>query len=382
MRRIQRLIVLAALSAAGGVGIGFLWVLLAGPKPWQAPAVDAALVADATATPGESFAGKLPPLTDAERASSGRLRAHVEALAGRIGERNVFQPEALEAAAVYLEAELTALGFTVGRQPYDCNGKQVRNLDATLAGKAIGGNAEAVATRTTATRTATATTQPAEAGPEWVVVGAHYDSVRGSPGANDNGSGVAALLEVARLLKAAGPPAGRSVRFVLFVNEEPPFFHGPQMGSVVYAKRCKDRGERVAAMLSLETMGCYSDVPGSQAYPPPMGRGLPVAGDFVAFVGDTSAKDLVRRCVGSFRSHTRFPSQGVSAPDQVQGISWSDHWYFARQGFPALMVTDTAKFRYSSYHTARDTPDKVDYDRLARVTAGVARVVSELAEAK
>lgn len=305
------------------------------------------------AMPGRSFAGPLPPLTDAERELSGRLKAHVGMLGGTIGERNVWKYDALEAAAGYIEAQLKRFGYEVGRQEYEAEGKAVRNIDATLPGE--------------------------KADAEVVVVGAHYDSVRGAPGANDNGTGVAAVLELAQLLKA-NPPGGRAVRFVLFVNEEPPFFHTPLMGSVVYARRCKERGEKIAGMLSLETIGFYSDEKGSQHYPPPFDRFFPDTGNFITFVGDTGARDLVSRCVGSFRGHTQFPSEGAAVPDAIEGVGWSDHWAFTRAGYPALMVTDTAPFRYRHYHTAADSPDKVDYDRTARVVAGLARVTAELAK--
>ncbi|HEX8911101.1 MAG TPA: M20/M25/M40 family metallo-hydrolase [Humisphaera sp.] len=304
--------------------------------------------------PGTSFAGPLPPAGDAERGLADRLKGHVAALAGTIGERNVWKPEKLEAAAEYVERELRAMKYDVARQAYEAEGKPVRNLEAELPGA-----------------------DPKLAG-EVVVVGAHYDSVRGSPGANDNASGCAAALELARVFKSADPKPARTVRFVFFVNEEPPFFHSPLMGSVVYAKRCKERNEKVVAMLSLETVGFYSDAKGSQKYPPPFSRFFPDTGNFVAFVGDTSAKDLVTRCVGTFRASARFPCEGTAIPDQVQGIGWSDHWSFTRQGYPALMVTDTAPFRYKPYHTADDTPDKVDHDRVARVVGGLEKVVAEL----
>jgi Zn-dependent M28 family amino/carboxypeptidase len=340
----KRLLLLAPLLPLG-------WQL--GGCVRQEPRLPAAMPA---AMPGKSFGGSLPPLTDAERQLGDRLKAHVRMIGGTIGERNVWKYDKLEAAAAYIEGELKKLGYDPGRQPYEAGGKTVRNIDATLPGSGSGAPAN-----------------------EIVVVGAHYDSVRGAPGANDNGTGVAATLELARLLKD-GKPA-RTIRFALFVNEEPPFFHTELMGSVVYAKRSRKRGEKVVGMLSLETIGFYSDEKGSQQYPPPFNRYFPDTGNFIAFVGDDSAAEFVARCVGSFRRHTKFPSEGGALPDTIEGIGWSDHWAFTREGYPALMVTDTAPFRYRHYHTAEDTPEKVDYDRTARVTAGVARVVEELAGA-
>jgi hypothetical protein len=303
--------------------------------------------------PGESHAGPLPPLTDAETDLSTRLRAHVEKLAREIGERNVWTPDELEAAAAYVEAQWRALGHEPESQEYELRGVTVRNVEIEVAG----------------------TSAPDEI----VLVGAHYDSVMGCPGANDNGTGVAALLEATRLLH--GKEHARTLRFVAFVNEEPPFFQTSQMGSRQYARRSRKRGEDIVAMLSLETIGYYRDDEGSQHYPPPLGLVYPSKGNFVAFVGNVRSRPLVRRCVKSFRGHTRFPSEGGALPGFLPGIGWSDHWSFWQEGYQAVMVTDTAPFRYAHYHGPGDTPEKVDYDRTARVTAGVARVIAELAGA-
>jgi Zn-dependent M28 family amino/carboxypeptidase len=212
---------------------------------------------------------------------------------------------------------------------------------------------------------------------EVVVVGAHYDSVQGCAGANDNGSGVAALLEVARLL--AGTKPERTLRFVAFPNEEAPFFGTDAMGSAQYARRCRTRGENVAAMLSLETMGYYSDAPDSQSYPLGLAAlGYPAEGNFIAFVGDYNSRALLHAAIDTFRKTTGFPSEGLGAPAMIPGVGWSDHYAFWQEGYPAIMVTDTAPFRYPHYHTPEDTPDRIDYDRFARVVVGVARVVATL----
>jgi Zn-dependent M28 family amino/carboxypeptidase len=169
--------------------------------------------------------------------------------------------------------------------------------------------------------------------------------------------------------------AAMRIRLVLFANEEPPFFQTDRMGSLAYARRLAATGEHVAAMFSLETLGYYSDAPGSQRYPFPLDMLYPRTGDFVAFVGTVASRPLVRKAVGAFRAQARFPSVGGTAPDFVQGIDWSDHWAFEQAGVPALMITDTAPFRYPWYHDVKDTPDKVDYQRLARVVAGIGRVI-------
>jgi Zn-dependent M28 family amino/carboxypeptidase len=171
------------------------------------------------------------------------------------------------------------------------------------------------------------------------------------------------------------------IRLALFVNEEPPYFQTELMGSLVYAKRLKQSGEPVLGMLALETLGFYSDEVRSQRYPPPLGLLYPRTGNFVAFLGLTSSRALVRRTVASFRTHAPFPSVGGTAPRLIPGVDWSDHWSFEQVGIPALMITDTALLRYPYYHTPADSPDKVDYDRLARVVSGLERVIRDWAQA-
>jgi Zn-dependent M28 family amino/carboxypeptidase len=301
--------------------------------------------------PGSSWTGPLPPLTDREQVIRDHLKHHVTALAGRIGERNVWRPEAMAAAATYIEERFEDAGYTVNVQPFASRGLTVNNIEAVLPGHG--------------------------AADEIIVVGAHYDTVTDCPGANDNASGVAALLELARVL--AGTTLSRSVRFVAFANEEAPFFYGDEMGSNLYAARAQAQGERIEAMLSLETLGYYTDKPGTQKYPFPFSWFYPDSGNFVGFVGNLSSRSLVRKAVAAFRSSTAFPSEGVAAPSGIEGIHWSDHWSFWQAGYPAIMVTDTAPFRYPYYHTANDTPAQLDYTGLARVTSGLAEVVGVLA---
>jgi Zn-dependent M28 family amino/carboxypeptidase len=302
--------------------------------------------------PGKSFSGSLPPMTPDETELSARLQTHVKKLASEIGERNVWKYSELLESAGYITATLTESGYKVTTQPYDVQGKEVSNLVAELPGS--GGAAR-----------------------EIVVIGAHYDAVRGCPAANDNGSGVAAVLEIARVMARDKPR--RTVRFVFFVNEEPPFFQTDSMGSGVYARACKARGDRVVGMMSIETIGYYSDAKGSQHYPAPYNLMFPSTGNYIAFVGDERSKTFVHDAIGSFRRHTSFPSEGIAAPASVEGVGWSDHWSFWQSGYPALMVTDTAPFRYPHYHEPTDTPDKIDYDRTARVVAGLTRVTRDLA---
>jgi hypothetical protein len=303
--------------------------------------------------PGRSYDGPLPQATAGEIELAARLKQHVTAIASE--PHNIKHYASLEKAAQYIERTLEAEGYRVVSQPYEVAGSAVRNLEATI--------------------------EPAEgaADARTIVVGAHYDSIDDAPGANDNGSGTAAVLELARLLKDFRPARTR-LRLVLFVNEEPPYFQTGDMGSYRHAGLLAGRGEHVAAMISLETIGYFSDAPGSQQYPPPFGAVFPNRGNFVAFVGMTGSRPLVHEVMASFRRHTSFPSIGGIAPGFIPGIDWSDHWPFAQHGFQAIMVTDTAVFRYPHYHRRTDTPEKVDYERLARITKGIERVLRDMAQ--
>ena len=209
-----------------------------------------------------------------------------------------------------------------------------------------------------------------------MVIGAHYDTVYDCPGADDNTSGIAALLELARALKDSHP--ARTVRFVAFVNEEPPWFQTDDMGSLVYAEQAHKLKENIVAAISIETIGMYSDAEGSQEYPAGFKSLYPSKGNFIAFVGDLGSRSLVRQAVRSFREVTKFPSEGSAAPGAIPGVGWSDHWSFWQEGYPAIMVTDTAPFRNVNYHRPTDTPETLDYDSMARVVHGLVGVVADL----
>jgi Zn-dependent M28 family amino/carboxypeptidase len=255
-----------------------------------------------------------------------RLRQHVQVLAK--DERN----RDLETPARYIEKAFTESAS----QYFRSGGREVRNI---------------------------------EAGAGDIVVGAHYDTVPGSPGADDNASGVAVLIELAKMVPG--------IRFVAFANEEAPYFLGPEMGSFVYAR---ERGRGVRAMFSLEMLGYYDDAPGSQRYPAPLGLLYPGRGNFVAFVADLGCIALVRKSAQAFRRSSDFPAEWLAAPSLIPGVSWSDHWSFRKHGHPAVMVTDTAFYRYPHYHLPSDTPEKLDYERMAKVTVGLAAMLEELNE--
>jgi Zn-dependent M28 family amino/carboxypeptidase len=301
--------------------------------------------------PGESYSGVFAPLDALEDRLEKELRRDVATLAGDIGERNALRERGLYDAADFVDRSLKDAGYEVRREAFDANGTRCENIEAQIVGR--------------------------DRAAEVVVVGAHYDSVQGTVGANDNGSGAAAVLALARAF--AGRETSRTLRFVEFANEEPPHFQTSTMGSLVYAKGCRERGDRVVAMLSIETIGYYRDEDGTQSYPFPFSLFYPSTGNFVGFVGNSSSCRLVRQSIETFRKTTRFPSEGAAVPGSLPGIGWSDHWAFWEQGYPGVMVTDTALFRYPHYHTTRDTPDKLHYDRMARVVAGLEEVVAELA---
>ena len=291
------------------------------------------------------------PLSEAEIALRAELVADVQTLAGEIGERNILRYQQLTAAAEFIEASFSRAGLQPRRISYDLAGQACHNIEVEIPGVR----------------------------PQIILVGAHYDSVFGCPGANDNGSGVAALLALAR--RFAGKSSGATLRFVAFVNEEPPHFQTEQMGSYVYAKQCKARGDQITGMISLETIGYYSDAPRSQTYPAP-GLSLvhPTTGNFIGFVGNTGAREFLKRVLGIFRQQGKIPSEGATLPALISGVAWSDQWSFWQCGYPAaIMVTDTAPFRYPHYHEASDTPDKLEYDRFALVVSGLEKTIAELA---
>jgi Zn-dependent M28 family amino/carboxypeptidase len=285
------------------------------------------------------------------RQLSDRLAAHIQTLAGDIGERNIFKPGAYRRAADYIAGAFKDAGYEVDWQRFEAQRVTCANLTATRVGS----------TRAD----------------EIVVIGAHYDSVAGCPGANDNASAVAALLELAR--RFAGDRPARTIRFVAFANEEPPFFLTDKMGSRVYAGACRERRDDVQAMISLETLGCYNDAPGSQRYPPLFRFFYPDRGNFVAFVSDLGSRPLLSRSARVFRAHSNVPLETCATFASVPGVDWSDHGSFWKHGYRAFMVTDTAPYRYSHYHEPTDTPEKVNCDMLARVTLGIEAVVRDLA---
>ncbi|MDF1656308.1 MAG: M28 family peptidase [Verrucomicrobiales bacterium] len=277
------------------------------------------------------------------------LERYLKTLTEQIGERHVGKPESLEKAAVWIESSLGGgnIGYPVERHVLDADGVEVRNLIAELPGKSRRD--------------------------EIIIVGAHYDTIQSCPGANDNGTGVAAMMSLAQAM--AGDQQERTIRFVAFVNEEPPYFQTDRMGSRVYAARCRSRSENIIAMLCLETIGYFSDEEGSQKVPEGLEGSFPKRGDFLAFIGDENSRYFADSASVAFETESGIPAIGGAFAPEAPGVGWSDHWSFWQEGYKAVMVTDTAPYRYPHYHKPSDTMDKLDLDQLVRVVKGLEAAV-------
>jgi Zn-dependent M28 family amino/carboxypeptidase len=283
------------------------------------------------------------------------LFRHVDCLAGLIGERHLGKPAAFAAAATYVEQQFASVGYSPTRETYMASGHQVANIVAELPG--------------------------GDRKNELVILGAHYDTFGTTPGADDNASAVAVMLEVARLLQPTTP--ARTVRFVGFACEEPPHFYTGEMGSQVYARQCKARGEKIVGMLCLEMVGFYSTEPGSQRIPPGIPRALhwaiPKRGDFLAAVANLHSICLLWQFRRGFKHSVQFPLFTFALPESIHEIRLSDNSSFWDQGYPALMLTDTSFLRNPHYHLPSDTPETLDFERMTLVTLGVAGGIRRLA---
>ena len=285
------------------------------------------------------------------------LRRHVRTLADEIGPRNIENYDKLSQAAMYLESKLASYGYTIRLQEFSPGGfaRTVVNIEAERKGSL----------------------KPDEI----VLIGAHYDSLSPDfPGADDNASGCAALLWLAEQCRELTP--SRTLRFVAFVNEEPPFFKTNEMGSLRYAKAAKSKNENIVASICLESLGFYSQFPKTQKYPFPLSWWFPDRGNFIGFIGNWDSADLLRRSIRTFRTISNVPSQGFAAPSWFPGVDWSDHWSFWKMGYPAFMLTDTAPFRNQYYHTENDRWDTLDYATFARIMPGIIGIIKELVRVK
>ncbi len=275
------------------------------------------------------------------------LRRHLDLLCAA-GPRT--HDAGLEQAAHYIEETLRGYGYAVQGEPYTWRRCTVRNLFVEV---------------------------PGERG-ELVLIGAHYDTVSRSPGADDNASGVAGLLELARRFREARP--ARTLRFVAFTLEEPPAFLTPWQGSRVHARNLHRAGGKIHAMIALEMLGYYDDAPNSQHFPLfPMRWFYPTTGNFIAVVGNLRSRGLVREVRTAMRRGCDLPVESLAAPALIPGLSFSDHASFWRYRVPAVMVTDTAFYRTPHYHSPSDRPETLDFARMAACVRGLGRAIEELA---
>jgi hypothetical protein len=279
-----------------------------------------------------------------------RLRAHVVALSREFVPRDFAHPANLDRAAAYIQGELARAGGDAWEQPYEAGGSTFRNVAASF-------------------------------GPETrdrIVIGAHYDAAGPYPAADDNASGVAGLIELAHLLGATPPPT--RVELVAYPLEEPPFYRTPHMGSAVHAASLRRQGVRVRVMMSLEMIGYFTDAPDSQKLPlAALKPFYPSRGNFIAVVGKLGQALLVRRIKRAMRRASPLGVHSINAPRWVPGVDFSDHMNYWDAGYPAVMITDTAFYRNPYYHTARDTADTLDYERMAQVVEGVHAAILTLA---
>lgn len=324
------------------IALGFLLLvlgpilLLAGALRWM------------TVMPGESPSAEFVP-APAEAELAQRLQQHVQQLAQVIGVRSSQAPEGLLGARDYLKASVGSMGLALSALEFETESGTFENLELRLPGK--------------------------DSNLPELLLCAHYDSYLDTVGADDNASGVAVLLEIARHF--ASGSSERGLRILFAANEELPFYRTDGMGSRVYAKAARAAGDELLAAVSLESLGTWKTEPGSQSYPFPLGLCYPDRGDFLAFVGDLNSHQLVRRSVAWFRENVSLPSEGVAAPEWLPGIGWSDHASFWEAGYRGMMVTTTAPFRNFNYHTEFDVPVELDYERMARCTIGLSQWVAE-----
>jgi Zn-dependent M28 family amino/carboxypeptidase len=293
----------------------------------------------------------MPP---SHQAIESALRLHVDRLAGLIGPRIYDIPKSIEAAMGYIRGQWASMQHEIVEEPFDALGLTAKNLIVERQGSSKAS--------------------------EIILLGAHYDTVPSTPGADDNASAVAVLLEVSRLLK--DHTGKRTARYVAFACEEPPYFNLDSMGSQHHARQARKRGENIIGMLCLEMVGYFSDEPGSQQIPRTIPKAVrwlfPKRGNFLAAVGNLASWKLAYRFRFGFKRGTRLRLFSICLPEKVGEIRLSDNSSFWDQGYPALMLTDTSFLRNPHYHQPTDTPDTLDYARMTEVTLGVAAAMKRL----
>ncbi|MFA5110069.1 MAG: M28 family peptidase [Desulfobaccales bacterium] len=279
-----------------------------------------------------------------------RLEAHLRLLSVELGDRSIFRPENLQAAADYVSQQFAAMGYVPRRQSFRYEGREVSNL---IVGE--------------------------EDPRGYYILGAHYDTVEGTPGADDNASGVAVLLEVARQARKLTPP--KPWAFISFTCEEPPAFATAAMGSRIYAQQARRQQARILGMLCLEMVGYYSKTPGSQSLPLSLKfMGYPTTGDFIGLVGDRPSRHLLARLETALKGGCLLPTVSLAVPfggHLLPEVRLSDHANFWDEGYPAIMLTDTAFMRNPHYHGPGDTMDRLDLDAMTELTLGLLNFVQQ-----
>jgi hypothetical protein len=243
-------------------------------------------------------------------------------------------------------------GYAVKKQTFPYKGKEYSNLEIEIKGRI--------------------------APSEIIIVSAQYDTLPDSPGANNNGSGIAILFQLSRLLKKHIP--GRTLRLLNFVNEEDPFFGSEMMGSYQYARRAYQQREDIQVMLSLDALGIYKEDPGSQKLPFPFSMFYPNRGNFLAFIGNLSSRKYMKEATKGFKKGSSFPIEAGVVPHWVKAADWSDHRSFWQFGYPGIMVTDTGGFRSPSHTTREDTMEKLDFEAMSRIVLGMYSAMVELTQ--
>jgi len=294
---------------------------------------------------------KARPFASGVSADPSRLRSDVEALTGLPGYRCFERPEDLDRAAEWVRSTLEASGLPVEEVPFDVGGRSFRNFHAGYG----------------------------PAGAPILVIGAHYDVCGEQPGADDNASAVAGVLELARLLGRHRPDVAHRMELALWPLEEPPNYRTPAMGSAVHASSLAGSRAQVSGMICLEMLGYFSNEPGSQTFPAPgMGLLYPSRGNFIAVVGNGSSWWFTRGVKARMAGATELPVRSINATALVPGVDFSDHYNFWKRGWNAVMITDTAFYRNPNYHEVTDTPDTLDYERMAQVVTGVYAAMTTL----
>jgi len=285
-------------------------------------------------------------VTHKHEVSPESLKRHVETISSFVG-RNLNEPAVLNRTADYIIKEWTEAGFSIEEQRYVVNGVEVKNLTVSY-------NKRINEIQNT------------------IVVGAHYDVFSTMPGADDNASGVAGLIELSKLVKATAPKISQRIDFVAYTLEEPPYYDTEAMGSLVHAQKMKKDGRKIDLMISFEMIGYFSDAEDSQNYPIPylMDAMYSSKGNFVAFVGGFKEWAIMRKVKHHFQEYADLPILSINTTKYMEGIDWSDHRSYWAEGYPAIMVTDTSYMRNPNYHTVSDLPETLDYKRMAKVVVG------------